>query len=425
VLTQEDWNEVLYNGMQKTSSWAALYFIALMTFGNYVLFNLLVAILVEGFSTEDEPKKSIEDRIREDALHAIAEETLGKENNMSKSSSRLSKHDGHRRQSRRSLKHSNNSINSRTSSVRDKKEHTEKAKTPDKEEGVVLSFNRHSDTNKSSFKSSEATNQIQLPIITHTCPTPAQTPKNISLASLQVRETPNKSKKKTNDDEKNMSESCQLKRRFSLDSATEQIKLDSKLKRLSSKSTHTRIFGSNVEQEISASIKSKKVNALHEPCRVNNTKTQLTTASNQTTSNQQQILDTESSKYLSNKQTLKSWSTTGSSLTPPSPTAFLRRSKRSNSEKIVRKHRDISDSSLNFNHQTFAKMEQLSNQVTANENELRTNKEIEETEQIKSQVKADKNVEKSKKSADIKQTRINQNEEIIVSLHFVFFLVSF
>lgn len=52
ILTQEDWNEVLYNGMEKTSSWAALYFIVLMTFGNYVLFNLLVAILVEGFSSE-------------------------------------------------------------------------------------------------------------------------------------------------------------------------------------------------------------------------------------------------------------------------------------------------------------------------------------------------------------------------------------
>lgn len=52
VLTQEDWNNVLYNGMAYTSPWASLYFIALMTFGNYVLFNLLVAILVEGFSTE-------------------------------------------------------------------------------------------------------------------------------------------------------------------------------------------------------------------------------------------------------------------------------------------------------------------------------------------------------------------------------------
>lgn len=52
ILTQEDWNVVLFNGMEKTSHWAALYFVTLMTFGNYVLFNLLVAILVEGFSSE-------------------------------------------------------------------------------------------------------------------------------------------------------------------------------------------------------------------------------------------------------------------------------------------------------------------------------------------------------------------------------------
>lgn len=52
ILTQEDWNVVLYNGMASTSPWAALYFVALMTFGNYVLFNLLVAILVEGFQAE-------------------------------------------------------------------------------------------------------------------------------------------------------------------------------------------------------------------------------------------------------------------------------------------------------------------------------------------------------------------------------------
>jgi len=56
ILTQEDWQEVLYNGMSKTSAWAALYFIFLMTFGNYVLFNLLVAILVEGFATEVGPR---------------------------------------------------------------------------------------------------------------------------------------------------------------------------------------------------------------------------------------------------------------------------------------------------------------------------------------------------------------------------------
>ncbi|XP_055938809.1 voltage-dependent T-type calcium channel subunit alpha-1G-like isoform X1 [Argiope bruennichi] len=58
ILTQEDWNVVLFNGMEKTSHWAALYFVALMTFGNYVLFNLLVAILVEGFSAEDDKRDS-------------------------------------------------------------------------------------------------------------------------------------------------------------------------------------------------------------------------------------------------------------------------------------------------------------------------------------------------------------------------------
>lgn len=52
ILTQEDWNVVLYNGMASTTPWASLYFVALMTFGNYVLFNLLVAILVEGFQAE-------------------------------------------------------------------------------------------------------------------------------------------------------------------------------------------------------------------------------------------------------------------------------------------------------------------------------------------------------------------------------------
>jgi len=54
ILTQEDWNVVLFNGMAHTSPWAALYFVALMTFGNYVLFNLLVAILVEGFQESKE-----------------------------------------------------------------------------------------------------------------------------------------------------------------------------------------------------------------------------------------------------------------------------------------------------------------------------------------------------------------------------------
>ena len=63
VLTQEDWNIVLFAGMERTSHWAALYFVALMTFGNYVLFNLLVAILVEGFSNQVEESINLLTRV--------------------------------------------------------------------------------------------------------------------------------------------------------------------------------------------------------------------------------------------------------------------------------------------------------------------------------------------------------------------------
>ena len=41
----------MYDGIRATSKWAAAYFILLMTIGYYVLLNLLVAILVEGFLT--------------------------------------------------------------------------------------------------------------------------------------------------------------------------------------------------------------------------------------------------------------------------------------------------------------------------------------------------------------------------------------
>ncbi|XP_057605213.1 voltage-dependent T-type calcium channel subunit alpha-1H isoform X3 [Hippopotamus amphibius kiboko] len=75
ILTQEDWNVVLYNGMASTTSWAALYFVALMTFGNYVLFNLLVAILVEGFQAEGDATRSDTD---EDKTSTHLEEDVHK-----------------------------------------------------------------------------------------------------------------------------------------------------------------------------------------------------------------------------------------------------------------------------------------------------------------------------------------------------------
>ncbi|GIY20286.1 voltage-dependent T-type calcium channel subunit alpha [Caerostris extrusa] len=54
--------------------------VALMTFGNYVLFNLLVAILVEGFSAEDERKRSDESINREEE-HKQVKKHLEKNHN--------------------------------------------------------------------------------------------------------------------------------------------------------------------------------------------------------------------------------------------------------------------------------------------------------------------------------------------------------
>ncbi|CAJ0564538.1 unnamed protein product, partial [Mesorhabditis spiculigera] len=75
ILTQEDWNMVLFNGMSQTTPWAALYFVALMTFGNYVLFNLLVAILVEGFQeSKEEEKRQLEEEERKNAIEEEQEQ---------------------------------------------------------------------------------------------------------------------------------------------------------------------------------------------------------------------------------------------------------------------------------------------------------------------------------------------------------------
>ena len=43
---------VLYDGMRSLSAWSALYFMFLMAIGNYILFNLLVAIIVEAFTEQ-------------------------------------------------------------------------------------------------------------------------------------------------------------------------------------------------------------------------------------------------------------------------------------------------------------------------------------------------------------------------------------
>ena len=50
MLTIEDWPGVMYDAVNGTSYLATLYFMSLLVTGNYVLCNLFVAILLEGFA---------------------------------------------------------------------------------------------------------------------------------------------------------------------------------------------------------------------------------------------------------------------------------------------------------------------------------------------------------------------------------------
>merc|ERR1712142_185539 len=63
ILTGEDWNVVMYDGIQaygeikSLGAVAALYFIILFVTGNFILLNVFLAIAVDNLSTdEDEPE---------------------------------------------------------------------------------------------------------------------------------------------------------------------------------------------------------------------------------------------------------------------------------------------------------------------------------------------------------------------------------
>ncbi|KAG7215961.1 hypothetical protein INR49_012415, partial [Caranx melampygus] len=52
VLTEEDWNLVLYDAVAATFPWAFLYFVLIIVVGKHVLLNIMVGIVVKGFQTE-------------------------------------------------------------------------------------------------------------------------------------------------------------------------------------------------------------------------------------------------------------------------------------------------------------------------------------------------------------------------------------
>uniref|UniRef100_A0AAQ6AEA8 Voltage-dependent calcium channel type A subunit alpha-1 n=1 Tax=Amphiprion ocellaris TaxID=80972 RepID=A0AAQ6AEA8_AMPOC len=70
ILTGEDWNEVMYNGIRsqggvKSGMWSSIYFIVLTLFGNYTLLNVFLAIAVDNLANAQELTKEAQGSIRE------------------------------------------------------------------------------------------------------------------------------------------------------------------------------------------------------------------------------------------------------------------------------------------------------------------------------------------------------------------------
>ncbi|KAF6734847.1 putative voltage-dependent R-type calcium channel subunit alpha-1E, partial [Oryzias melastigma] len=66
ILTGEDWNEVMYNGIRsqggvKYGMWSSVYFIVLTLFGNYTLLNVFLAIAVDNLANAQELTKDEEE----------------------------------------------------------------------------------------------------------------------------------------------------------------------------------------------------------------------------------------------------------------------------------------------------------------------------------------------------------------------------
>ena len=59
LLTGENWNEMMYNAMRATSNFASLYFVIVIILGNFIIIQLLVAIVITNF---DESRKFTQKR---------------------------------------------------------------------------------------------------------------------------------------------------------------------------------------------------------------------------------------------------------------------------------------------------------------------------------------------------------------------------
>ncbi|XP_011268431.1 voltage-dependent calcium channel type A subunit alpha-1 isoform X15 [Camponotus floridanus] len=73
ILTGEDWNEVMYQGIESQGMAYSLYFIVLVLFGNYTLLNVFLAIAVDNLANAQELSAAEEEQKEEDKEKQLQE----------------------------------------------------------------------------------------------------------------------------------------------------------------------------------------------------------------------------------------------------------------------------------------------------------------------------------------------------------------
>lgn len=58
MLTEEEWNFIMYNGMKATSWYSCIYFVSWMIIGVYVLLNMFLAIVLQNFEQDESRRRS-------------------------------------------------------------------------------------------------------------------------------------------------------------------------------------------------------------------------------------------------------------------------------------------------------------------------------------------------------------------------------
>uniref|UniRef100_A0A8C6PWH1 Voltage-dependent calcium channel type A subunit alpha-1 n=1 Tax=Nothobranchius furzeri TaxID=105023 RepID=A0A8C6PWH1_NOTFU len=112
ILTGEDWNEVMYNGIRsqggvRSGMWSSIYFIVLTLFGNYTLLNVFLAIAVDNLANAQELTKVIKHDLKNshlsDVLPAVTTSLRRKRMTMSVWEQRTSQLRRHRQMSSREV----------------------------------------------------------------------------------------------------------------------------------------------------------------------------------------------------------------------------------------------------------------------------------------------------------------------------------